>query len=285
MEYLLSLLVMAGIYVTLAASFNLIIGYAGLMSIAHPIYFACGAYTTALLALHTGMPPLLAIPAGGVAALAFSALLSLPALRVSGDYLLVTSIGIQLGVLEILKNLDAVGGASGLSNIPNAIEGPARSAGFAAIALPLALAAVLLVRWLVRGPYGRAIAAMRDDELAFQALGRDPVRIKVSVFAIGSGIAGLAGGLYACYVQFLSPEQFTILESSTILTMVVVGGMGSVWGPAVGALVLLGLPQLITFLNLPPSVMAPLQGMIYSALVILFLFLRPRGLAGGADAR
>lgn len=285
MEYLLSLLVLGGLYVTLSASFNLIIGYGGLMSIAHPIYYAFGAYTTALLALHTGIPPLLAIPAGGVVALLLSALLSLPALRISGDYLLVTSIGIQLGVLEIIKNIDLVGGASGLSNIPNAIAGPGRSAGFAAVSCAIGLASILVVRWLVAGPYGRAIAAMRDDELAFQALGRDAVRIKVSVFAIGSGIAGVAGGLYACYVQFLTPEQFTILESSTILTMVVVGGMGTVWGPAVGALVLLGLPQLITFLDLPPSVMAPLQGMIYSALVILFLFLRPQGFLGTKHAR
>jgi len=124
----------------------------------------------------------------------------------------------------------------------------------------------------------RRIQAMRDDEECFSSLGRNATAIKTAIFAVGSGLAGLAGALYGHYAEFLSPEQFGIIQSGLILTMVVVGGMGSTWGPVVGALLLTALPQAITFLNLPPSVMAPLQGMLYTGLVLLFLYVRPAGL-------
>lgn len=277
MDYILSLLVLIGLYVALASSFNLIIGFGGLISIAHPIFFALGAYTTGALAVNFGLNPILAVAAGGALALLASFMLSLPSLRISGDYLLITSIGFQLGLIEIIKNLDFIGGASGLSGIPNAVQDH-RSGIFAAVAIVFAVAVVLFVRALVRGPYGRAIQAMRDDELAFAALGRNVMNIKMTVFALGSGIAGVAGGIYAYYYQYLTPDQFEILQSAMILTMVVVGGMGSVYGPVVGAILLIALPEAITFLNLPSQVMGPLQGVIFTLLVIVFLFVRPQGL-------
>lgn len=277
MEYILSLLVLIGLYIALSSSFNLIIGFGGLVSIAHPIFFALGAYTVGVLSVKFGLNPILAVAAGGAVALVASFMLSLPSLRISGDYLLITSIGFQLGLIEIIKNLDFLGGASGLSGIPNVVQDN-RSLVFAGVSLALALAVVLFVRALVRGPYGRAIQAMRDDELAFSALGRNAMNIKITIFALGSGIAGVAGGIYAYYFQYLTPDQFQILQSAMILTMVVVGGMGSVWGPVVGAVLLLTLPEAITFLNLPSEIMGPLQGVIFTLLVIIFLFVRPQGL-------
>lgn len=277
MEYILSLLVLIGLYIALSSSFNLIIGFGGLVSIAHPIFFALGAYTVGVLSVQFGLTPVLAIAAGGLVALAASFMLSLPSLRISGDYLLITSIGFQLGLIEIIKNLDFLGGASGLSGIPNIVQSN-RSLVFAAVSLALALGVVLFVRALIRGPYGRAIQAMRDDELAFSALGRNAMMIKITIFALGSGIAGVAGGIYAYYFQYLTPDQFQILQSAMILTMVVVGGMGSVWGPVVGAVLLITLPEAITFLNLPSGIMGPLQGVIFTLLVIIFLFVRPQGL-------
>jgi len=278
MEYLATILILVGINVMLAASFNLIIGKAGLASIAHPIFYALGAYTSGLLAIHTGLNAVAATLAGGAVAALFSLMMSLPSLRVAGDYLMITSIGFQLGLLQVIKNLEFTGSQGGLSNIPTPVSGPERAFVFCVIALAAAAVTLAAIRWIVRGPYGRAINAMRDDELAFQALGRNATRIKIVIFAIGCGIAGIAGGLYAFYFQYVSPEQFEILASGTMLTMVVVGGMGSTWGPVVGALILVALPQAITFLNLPPSFMAPVQGMIFTLLVILFLFLRPQGL-------
>src|SRR6185436_9856950 len=159
-------------------------------------------------------------------------------------------------------------------------SGPNRSLAFLVTVLVIAVLVVAFVHWLTHGEYGRAIQAMRDDEECFSSLGRNAMAIKITVFAIGSGLAGLAGALYAHYFQFLSPEQFGITQSALILTMVVVGGMGTTAGPVVGALLLTALPQAITFLNLPPSIMAPLQGMLYTGLVLLFLYLRPSGLLG-----
>jgi branched-chain amino acid transport system permease protein len=282
MEYFFSILVLCSLYVMLSSSFNLIIGYGGLVSIAHPIFFALGAYVSALAAIHFGISAGLAVLLGGVVAIVASAAISLPSLRVSGDYLLISSIGFQLGLLQIIKNLEITGGPGGLSNIPSTITGPMRSPAFAAIAVLLAAATVLAIRWLMRGPYGRAITAMRDDELAFTALGRNAKHIKIVIFALGSGMAGIAGGVYAFFYQYVSPEQFEILQSALILTMVVVGGISTTWGPVVGAVLLLALPQAITFIQMPPNVAGGLQGVLYTLLVLIFMFARPQGIVSSS---
>jgi len=282
MEFVASMAIGVGIFAILASSFNLIIGHGGLMSIAHPIFFALGGYGSALLArdLGLGVPP--AILLGALVAGVASIALSLPALRVSGDYLVIASIGFQLGLLQIIKNLDWTGGAGGLANIRPlfATLNAETKLAYVAIVGVLAIATVLLVRWLVAGPYGRAITAMRDDEEAFRGLGRNATAIKVTLFAIGSTFAGLAGGLYAHYYLYLSPEQFEILYSAAMLTMVVVGGVRTTWGPALGAVLLQVLPQAINFLRLPTALTGPLQGIIFTSLVLFFLFSRPQGLLG-----
>ncbi|MEO7404604.1 MAG: branched-chain amino acid ABC transporter permease [Burkholderiales bacterium] len=284
MEYVGSILIQIGIFTILATSFNLIIGYGGLMSIAHPIFFALGAYGSGLIVQATGVPVPVGIAFGMSLATLASIALALPSLRVSGDYLVIASIGFQLGVLQIIKNSDWSGGPGGLTNIPPLIATVGSTAiwSYVAIVAVAALASILVVRWLVSGDYGRAITAMRDDEEAFKGLGHDPVRLKLVLFAIGSGLAGLAGGLYGHYFLFVTPEQFEVLYSAAMLTMVVVGGIRTVWGPALGAVLLQFMPQAIHFLKLPSSVTGPLQGILFTGLVLLFLFLRPHGLLGQA---
>lgn len=281
-EFLLTVGILAGINVLLASGFNLILGYGGLVSVAQPVFYAIGGYTSALVSLRLGVPVPLAIIIGAIVAAVASFGLSLPSLRVSGDYLVIASLGFQLGIIYIINNIELTGAASGLSGIVSAVEGPARSWIFAGVLLLICIVTTLAIRWLVSGPYGRAITAMRNDEEAFASLGRNGVRIKMMLFAIGSGIAGLAGGLYAHYFLFLTPDQFGIFSSATLLTMVVVGGAATVRGPVLGAILLTVLPELIRFLDLPISVMAPMQGVLFTGLVILFLFLKPEGLFGGA---
>ena len=283
MEYVYAVVILMAIYVILAASFNFVIGYGGLISIAHPVFYAIGAYASALLSRDLGVPPLLSIPAGALIALLASVAVALPSLRISGDYLLIASIGFQLGVLEVIKNLPWTGGAGGLSNIPSFLTQSAGREAYVAFAVAAAVAAVLLLRWIAQGPYGRAMSAMRDDELAFSALGRNAMTMKIAIFALGSGLAGLAGGVYVHYFRFIAPGQFDILQSSALLTMVVVGGLRSTWGPIVGAIVLEALPQAITFINLPPSLLGPLQGILFTSLVLIFMFARPQGLIAAAD--
>lgn len=280
MDYLASTGVLIGIYVILATSYNLIIGYGGLNTIAHPIFFALGAYTAALLGIETGLPVVVCILAGIGVAVITSVALAVTTLRVSGDYLLIASLGFQLGVLQAINNLEFTGGPAGLSNIPMTLGGPARGWQYLMITAAFAVLVIWLARRSMAGPFGRAVRAMRDDEVACAALGRGVFAMKVVIFAFGCGAAGLAGGMYAYYFQYISPEQFNVTQSATILTMVVLGGIGTVWGPVIGAFVLVGLPQAITFMQLPSSLVGPLQGLIFTSLVIVFLFLRPHGLVG-----
>jgi branched-chain amino acid transport system permease protein len=283
MEYLYGLIIIVALYVILATSFNLVIGYGGLVSIAHPVFFALGAYASAVLARDFAVPVPLAMLAGMLVALVASVALALPSLRVSGDYLLIASIGFQLGVLEVIKNLRFTGGAGGFSNIPPFLIRDLGRESYVALVLATMVAVILLVRWIARSDYGRAMSAMRDDELAFASLGRNAMWMKIAIFALGSGLAGLAGALYAHYFRFLTPEQFELVQSAAILTMVVVGGMRTTWGPVVGALLLEALPQALTFLNFPPSVLGPVQGLLFTGLVLVFMFFRPQGLVPAQD--
>lgn len=265
----------------LACGFNLILGYGGLVSVAHPIFYAIGGYTSGLLAQKLGVPIPFAIVFGMLVSAAVSLFVSLPSLRVSGDYLVIATLGFQLGLQHIINNVSITGAANGLTDIPSLIEGPYRLVIYAVLVWALAVITVLLIRWLVSGDYGRAITAMRNDEEAFSALGRNATRIKVTLFAIGSGMAGLAGGLYAHYALFLAPDQFGIFASATLLTMVVLGGAATIRGPILGAVIVTFLPEIIRFIDLPVSVMAPLQGVIFTVLVMMFLLFRPQGLLGG----
>jgi branched-chain amino acid transport system permease protein len=283
MEYLYGIVIIVGLYVVLATSFNLIIGYGGLVSIAHPVFFALGAYASALLSRDVGIPVLLAMIAGMLVAVVASIAMALPSLRVSGDYLLIASIGFQLGVLEVIKNLRFTGGPGGFTNIPPFLIRDFGRESYVVLVLAVTLAVILLVRWIARSDYGRAMSAMRDDELAFASVGRDAMWMKIVIFGLGSGLAGLAGALYAHYFRFIAPEQFEILQSAAILTMVVVGGLRTTWGPVVGALLLQALPQALTFLHLPPSVLGPIQGLLFTGLVLVFMFFRPQGLVAAED--
>lgn len=283
MDYLYTVAILIALSVVLASSFNLVLGYGGLISIAHPVFYAIGAYVSALLARDYGLPVPLAMAVGAVAATAASVAVALPSLRVSGDYLLIASIGFQLGLLEAIKNVSFTGGAGGLTNIPPFLIQTAGRPAYVAVAVAAALLTLWITRFIAHGPYGRAMSAMRDDELAFAALGRNAVAMKVAIFALGSGIAGFAGALYAHYFRFLAPEQFDLLQSAAILTMVVVGGIRTTWGPVLGAVLLQALPQAITFLNLPVSILGPLQGLLFTGLVLVFMFIRPQGLIAAGD--
>ena len=282
MEYAASMFILIGLFVILAVSFNLILGYAGLMSIAHPIFFGLGAYTSSLSVMYFHVPVIVGIVLGTVVAFLFSIALSLPSLRISGDYLVIASMGFQLGVLQIIRNLDWTGGAGGVTGITPLFREIASTStiGYVLLVFVAAVATVGLIGWIVTGDYGRAIAAMRDDEDAFRGLGRNAVTMKIVLFGIGSACAGFAGGLYAHYFLFISPDQFDLLYSAEILTMVVVGGLGTIMGPVIGAVLLQIMPQALNFLKLPAAITGPMQGIMFTGLVLIFLFLRPHGVLG-----
>lgn len=284
MAYLLHILILIGIYVILAESLNLIAGYAGLLSIAHAAFYGVGAYVAALLALNYALPPWLTIPAAMVAAAAVGALVAWPALRVRDDYFVVATFAFQVIVFSVMNNWVALtGGPLGLPGIPRPdfFGLTVKSHGGFLLLTWLCAAGVVFICWrLARAPFGRVLRALREDEVFAAALGKNVASFKVRVFTLGAAMAAVGGCLYAYYITFIDPTSFTVMESIFIISIVIVGGAGSLRGAALGAAVLVILPEALRFVGLPSSVAANLRQIFYGLLLILFMVFRPQGLIG-----
>ncbi len=284
MEYLLHILVIAGIYSILAMSLNLIVGYTGLPALGHAAFSCIGAYTSALLALRLGISPWIGLLAGIILAMIAGFVSSFPALRLKGDYLALATLGFNVIVYGIVKNwVELTRGPMGLPGIPTfSIFGITISETWEYLILVLIFNMItFLVLWrIVNSPYGRILKGIREDEKALQSLGINTVSYKVVVFIIGAGFAGLAGVLYAHYITFIDPSSFTVMESITILLMVIFGGMANLYGSILGALALVVIPELLRFIGLPSSVAAPLRQMLYGLLLVILMLKKPQGILG-----
>jgi branched-chain amino acid transport system permease protein len=284
MEYLLHILVIAGIYVILTLSLNHLVGYTGLAALGHAAFMCAGAYISALLALNHGVAPWLGLLAGGCTAAILGGVIGVPSLRLKGDYLAIATFGAGVIVYSIAKNWVAVTrGPMGLPGIPGfTLFGLQLSQVWQYLLLVVFFAAVtyIVMRRIVRSPFGRVLRGIREDEVAALAMGKNVARFKIAVFVTGAFFAGIAGSLYAHYITFIDPSSFTVMESIAILLMVVFGGMGSLGGSLVGAIVLVMLPEALRFVGLPSSVAAPLRQMIYGLLLIVLMLKRPQGILG-----
>ena len=284
MEYLLHILVITGIYVILTLSLNLIVGYTGLPALGHAAFFAMGAYASSLLALNQGLSPWVGLPVGAVCAALLGVVIAVPALRLKGDYLALATFGAGVIVYSIAKNwVSLTRGPMGLPGIPGfSVFGFELSEIWAYLILVtlFVILAYFVIGRVVNSPFGRILRGIREDEIATQAMGKDINRHKVLVFVIGAFFAGIAGSLYAHYITFIDPSSFTVMESITILLMVVFGGMGSLGGSFVGAATLVIFPELLRFLGMPSSVAAPLRQMIYGLLLVILMLRRPQGILG-----
>lgn len=284
MEYLLHILVIAGIYIILAASLNLIVGYTGLPSLGHAAFSCVGAYVSALLALNAGLSPWLGLIIGACAAGLIGVVIGFPSVRVKGDYLALATFGCGVIVYSIAKNwVSVTRGPMGLPGIPRFhIFGFSLDAIWSYLILVAVFAwlTIFVLRRIVNSPFGRVLRSIREDEVASEALGKDTAKHKLLVFVIGAFFAGIAGSLYAHYITFIDPSSFTVMESITILLMVIFGGMGSIPGSAVGATVLVVFPELLRFLGMPSSIAAPMRQMIYGLLLVVLMIWRPQGLLG-----
>jgi ABC-type branched-subunit amino acid transport system permease subunit/ABC-type branched-subunit amino acid transport system ATPase component len=289
MDYLQHILVMVAFYAILAASFNLLIGFAGLFALSQAAFFGVGAYTTAILATKLGLPFPVPIVAGVVLTAAVGMLVALPALRIGGDHLVIVTLALQIIVIAIMINWRSVtGGTDGISAIPKIVLW-GRSLDTPARFLPLALAAAvacLAVAWrLAKSPFARAVRAMRENEQAVQAVGKNVVAVKLTVFAVAAGLAAVAGGLYAHYISYVSAETFTLDLTIYILAMVILGGTGNLWGSVIGAVLLTALPELLKFVALPPDIADKSRQILYGLTLIAILLLRPQGLLGEIPTR
>jgi len=284
MEYLLHILVITGIYIILTLSLNLVVGYTGLPALGHAAFSCVGAYTSSLLALNLGISPWLGLLIGACVAALLGVVIGFPSLRLKGDYLALATFGTGVIVYSIAKNwVSVTRGPMGLPGIPGfSVFGFQLSEIWSYLVLvTLFVFLTYFVLWrVVNSPFGRILRGIREDEIATLAMGKNVDRHKILVFVIGAFFAGIAGSLYAHYITFIDPSSFTVMESITILLMVVFGGMGSLSGAFVGASVLVIFPELLRFLGMPSSVAAPLRQMIYGLLLIILMLKRPQGILG-----
>jgi len=284
MEYLIHILVITGIYIILTLSLNLVLGYTGLASLGHAAFSCVAAYTSSLLALNYGVSPWLGLLIGAVAAALSGLIIGFPSLRLKGDYLALATFGLGVIVYSVAKNwVSLTRGPMGLPGIPGfSIFGHdiSRIWQYLIVVLLFVALTYFVIRRVVNSPFGRTLQAIREDEVAALAMGKNVNKYKLTVFVIGAFFAGIAGSLYAHYITFIDPSSFTIMESITILLMVVFGGMGSLSGSFVGAAVLVILPELLRFLGMPSSVAAPMRQMIYGLLLVILMLKRPQGILG-----
>jgi branched-chain amino acid transport system permease protein len=282
--YYTRILMLCGISITAAVSLNLINGFTGQFSIGHAGFMAIGAYSSAYFSINYGMR--LAESLGGgtlgwIIALALATivgaifagiaglLVGIPSLRLKGDYLAIVTLGFGQIIVVFLNNIEAIGGARGYSGIPIVKS-------FFWIFL-IAVLTVVMVYNIVNSGFGRALISIRDDELAAEAMGVHTTRYKVMAFVISSAMAGAAGVLLAHFDGYLNPKSFEFLKSFEILIMIILGGLGSIVGSIIGAIVLTILPESL-------RAFAEYRMVIYSLLLIILMITRPQGLLGSSNA-
>src|ERR1044071_8234629 len=282
--YVARIIMVAGINITLAVSLNLINGFTGQFSIGHAGFMAVGAYSSAYFSVNYGAriaaglgdgvlgwaaALLLATLLGALIAGAAGFLVGVPSLRLKGDYLAIVTLGFGQIIVVFLNNIEAIGGARGYSGIPIVKS-------FFWILL-VAVLTIVVVYNIVNSAFGRALVSIRDDELAAEAMGINTTRYKVMAFVISSAMAGAGGVLLAHFDGYLNPKSFEFIKSFEILIMIILGGLGSIIGSVLGAILLTVLPEGLRGF-------AEYRMVIYSLLLIILMITRPQGLLGSTAA-
>ena len=269
MEYEISLVTAVGISVLFALSLNLITGFCGQISLGHAAFFGIGAYTAALLG-KAGLPFLLTLPVAMLVPALFGVIVGLASLRVRADFLAITTMGVGFLFVGVVRQQDVLGGEMGISAIPD--TGLSKFA-FMLLTLSLCVLTALLSQYIRRSWMGQVFNAVAEDEDTTRVLGVDVPRFKLAAFALGTALAGLAGALYANNLKFISPDSFGFVESMTVLSMVVIGGIGSVLGVTAAAIVLSLLPSMFTFVG-------EYKLLVYGGLLFLMMRFSPDGVTG-----
>ncbi len=251
---------------------------------AHAAFYGVGAYVAALMALNLGSPFLVNVVCAVVVCAVLGAVVGIPSLRIRDDYFVIATFAFQIIVFSVLNNwVSFTGGPMGLPGIPQpVIFGWVVSSNLEFLFLVgfFCVVCMWILNRIVRSPFGRVLKAVREDEVFAQAGAKNVAAYKVLVFMIGAGMAGVAGVMYAHYISFIDPTSFTVMESIFIISIVIIGGAGSPWGPVVGAVVLVTLPEALRFVGMPSSIAANVRQIIYGGLLVAFMMWRPQGLLG-----
>ena len=261
-------LVLIGINIILATSLNLINGFTGQFSIGHAGFMAVGAYVSAVLSVKFELPFILAILGSAASAGLLGFMIGLPTLRLKGDYLAIATLGLGEIIRICILNIQYVGGASGFMGIP-------RYTNFAWV-FALTVVTLFVIKNLINSTHGRACIAIRENEIAAESMGVDTTRYKVMAFTIGAFFAGVAGALFSHYFYIAHPASFTFMKSFDILTIVVLGGLGSLTGSVTAAV-------LLTFVSAALAGYPEWRMVIYSLMLIILMIYRPQGLFGNKE--
>jgi branched-chain amino acid transport system permease protein len=283
-NYLLHLAIVIAIYTILAESLNLAAGYGGMLSLAHAAFFATGAYSVAILMTRLQMQFFTSVLIGMCVAGGLALFVGWVALRFRGDFFILVTLGFQAIIYTLLHNwLTLTGGPYGISGIPRPnVLGVSMVNlwAFAGLAAIVAAGIAAIHGRLVHCPFGRTLQAVRDDELAATSVGKNALLVKASAFIVSGALASVAGALFASYYGYVDPTTFTLEESVFIFAVVVVGGIGNLKGPVIGAMIMVLLPEILRFLQIPDTVAASIRQVLYGALLVLMMFFRPQGVAG-----
>jgi len=276
--YQTNIMITALIYIVIALGLNIVVGLAGLLDLGYVAFYAVGAYSYALLNYHFGLGFWTVLPIGAALGFLFGILLGFPVLRLRGDYLAIVTLGFGEIIRLILENWNAFSfGPSGIANIPRPgffnIQLSFQQATIYIYFLMIALVlfTIFVVNRLQNSRIGRAWIALREDEIACQAMGIDKTKTKLTAFALGATWAGIGGVVFAAKTTFINPASFTIWESIIILCVVVLGGMGSIIGVITGALVLILLPEYL-------RAFSEYRMLLFGAVLVVMMVFRPGGI-------
>lgn len=277
--YVITIGTLIAIYAIVVCGLNVIVGFAGQISLGHAAFFGIGAYTAALLATKGGFSFWMALPCVIAVSGLIGLLLGLPSLRVREDFLAITTIGINFIVEALFLYVPFFGGALGIGGIPRVLLFGVKLKGlsFFYLCLFFLVIVILMCWWFRRCWAGLACFALREEESAAASMGISPVRFKLLAFVIGTAMAGLGGALYAHYIRFIAATDFSFPVSILFLSMVVLGGTGTLWGPVLGALILGALPEIFRPL-------VDYRFLFYMVLLLVMIRFQPGGLLGEGSA-
>ena len=273
LDYVMGVATLVGIWSIAVLGLSLLTGFTGLFSFGHAAFMAIGGYTSAILMMHFGVPFILSVPLGGLAATIVAFFIGRLTLNLKGDYFCIATLGFGEATRLIFDNVRQigtfrVGGAMGLPDIPRYTNLP--------IVIIVNIIGIIILARIIRSRQGRNMIAIREEELASQTIGINVFRHKVISFMVSAAYAGVAGALFASHMGFLQPRMFNLVRSTELTIMVIFGGLGSISGSVLGATVLGSMPEVL-------REFADWRLVIYGALVVFIMIVRPSGLMGGKE--
>ncbi len=291
LNFFLLILIYSGIYALMSIGQNVITGYGGMLSLTQAGFFAIGSYATAILTTQAGWSFWATIPVAFIVSALFGLLIGLPTLRLKGDYLAIATLGFGEIVRNVLNNWDSLtNGPMGIQRIPMPVVfgytiNPYRKYAFLVMVILFVIVAYILFQRLARSRMGRALAAVREDEIAAQSMGINITKYKVYAFILGASVAGVAGSLQAAFTLSVTPGTYTFMVSVMVLCMVVLGGMGNFKASILGAFIIQFISYFPQLTGLSSVIPPQFKQILFGLILVVMMIWRPQGILGREETR